>query len=82
MRLNRAVPILLVGLIAAVLTRNTVAQESSTPEERTQWVQVTHKLESGRVAHPFYPDMSIWRGPRLTSFEAGWPTLFAGGILI
>ena len=46
MRLNRAVPILFVGLIAAVLTRNTVAQESSTPEERTQWVQVTHKLES------------------------------------
>jgi len=46
MRLNRAVPILLVGLIVAVLTRNTVAQESSTPEERTQWVQVTHKLES------------------------------------
>jgi hypothetical protein len=46
MQLNRAVSILLVGLVAAVLTRNTAAQDTSTPEERTQWVEVTHKLES------------------------------------
>jgi len=46
MRLNCVVPILLLGLVAAVLTRNTAAQETSTPEERAQWVAITHKLES------------------------------------
>jgi hypothetical protein len=46
MRLNRALSILLVGLVAAVLTRNTAGQDTSTTEERTQWVEVTHKLES------------------------------------
>ncbi len=43
---NRAVSILLVVLLAVLLGRNTAAQETSTPEERAQWVEITHKLES------------------------------------
>lgn len=46
MRLNGVVSILVLALVAAVLTRNTVAQETSTPEERARWVETTHKLES------------------------------------
>jgi len=46
MRHNRVVSILLLGLVAAVLAQNTVAQETSTPEERAQWAAITHKLES------------------------------------
>jgi len=46
MRLNCVVSILFLGLVAAVLTRNAVAQETSMPEERAGWVEITHKLES------------------------------------
>ena len=37
--------ILVVGVLSA-LTATSAAQETSTPEERKQWVEVTHKLES------------------------------------
>jgi len=35
-----------VGLVAVILTRNAAAQDTSTLEERAQWVEVTSKLES------------------------------------
>ena len=46
MRLSHMVSILLLSLVAAVLTRNTAAQETSTPEERARWAAITHKLEN------------------------------------
>jgi hypothetical protein len=32
--------------LIAVIAQRTAAQDTSTPEERTQWVEITHKLES------------------------------------
>jgi hypothetical protein len=40
-----AVSVLLSGLFM-LMVQNVPAQETSTPEERMQWVEVTHKLES------------------------------------
>jgi hypothetical protein len=37
---------LAVGFLCAVLTSSAAAQGTSTPEERAQWVAITHKLES------------------------------------
>lgn len=38
--------VLMLAVFSATSTRQATAQGTSTPEERTQWVEVTHKLES------------------------------------
>jgi hypothetical protein len=47
MRNRQSVRICLVlGVLCSVTPQIATAQETSTPEERTQWVEITHKLES------------------------------------
>ena len=46
MRPNHVVSILLLGFVSGGFLRRARAQETSTPEERAQWVEITHKLES------------------------------------
>src|SRR5208282_3266992 len=38
--------ILVLGCLPALIGQRAAAQDISTPEERTQWVQITHMLES------------------------------------
>jgi len=77
MQLNRVVSILVLGLVAAVLMQNTVAQETSTPEERAQWAAITHKLESAplrwkmdivqsRIEPQCWPEEARYGGVRKT----------------
>jgi len=47
-----------VGVLSILVATASSAQDTSTPEERAQWVEVTHKLESAPLddrglAHPF-----------------------------
>lgn len=37
---------LILSCFVALLVQGAAAQDTSTPEERTQWVEITHKLES------------------------------------
>jgi hypothetical protein len=39
------IPVLVIG-VATLVVQRAVPQDTSTPDERAQWVEVTHKLES------------------------------------
>ncbi len=43
---NKMVIGVLLGCATALIVQKAAAQDTSTPEERAQWVEVTHKLES------------------------------------
>jgi carboxypeptidase Q len=46
MTISRGLPILALAFLVGVVASKAPAQGTSTPEERAQWVEITHKLEN------------------------------------